>query len=275
MEDYPFILHTPEPSRLDWADEAAVSAYFSEKNPNLVLNFPQNFIEASSADVAAARSLSNACSAYDIAFIQLSSFRVFGTGYRAEGYREDELPMPSDSVGQTLLLMEQAALKCPKSILLRLPWALDLVSGSLFDRLIPRLLDNSMSGVSDHHRIHIVSAGYIVRCLIAIIHQIFCGAENWGVMHLRGAELSSEAEFADTSLRLLNSELGLQLQMPWVISGKEEGCWLPGSANILGRRCTDDFGIQFPSWRHGLKSLMRRWLHVHKLVPDMRRVERG
>ncbi|SMF44314.1 dTDP-4-dehydrorhamnose reductase [Alteromonadaceae bacterium Bs31] len=274
MEDYPYVLLAPEPDRLDWADSQAVLAYFSEKNPSLVINFNRSYLSADQSDVLAMNSLASACLEHGTPMIALSSFFVFGSAYNVSGVKEVDVPAPEDERGRLLFAAEEAALRAPKSVVLRLPWLLDLVDDCLFDRLIPHLIEDSLAPVSDHHRFYGVSSGYVIRCLIAMINQIFCGAENWGVMHLRSTDLCSEAEFVDAIVRLLNSEAGFDVQLPQVISGRESQHLLAGSANLLGRRCTDDFGIQYPSWRHGFKSLIKRWLHDRKLVPDMRKLDR-
>jgi len=273
MEDYPFVLLTPSSQSLDWEDPAAVAGYFAEKSPSLVLNFPVNYCQANSADIAAANSIALACEANTVPLIQLSSFLVFGSGYREDGVKESEQPYPDDDVGCRFLALEKSALTCGTTLVLRLPWVIDGVKGSLFERIIPPLMGTGLPPVSDHHRFHLVSSGYVIRCLIALIHQVFCGAENWGVFHLLSSDQSSEAEFVDVVLRMLHAEAGLDLTMPTVLTGKGQG-FLPGSANLLGRRCTDEFGLQFPSWRHGFKSLIKRWLHDNDLVEDQRKAPR-
>lgn len=274
MEDYPFVLLIPSSQSLDWADHAAVASYFAEKSPNVVINFPRQYCLAVEADVEAAASLAMACEANGVPLLQLSSFLVFGPEYREDGVKASEQPNPQDALGQQFLAMEKAAQLCGTSLILRLPWLIDMVEGSLFDRIIPLLMEGKLPPVSDHHRFHLVSSGYLLRCLIALIHQMFCGAENWGIFHLRSSDLSSEAEFIDVTLRMLQAEADISLIMPAVLPGRDDGCLLPGSANLLGRRCTDEFGIQFPSWRHGFKSLLKRWLHDNNLVEDKRKMQR-
>lgn len=274
MEDYPFVLLTPSSQSLDWADHIAVASYFAEKSPNLVINFPCQYCLACEADVEAAASLAMACEANSLPLIQLSSFLAFGLEYHEEGVKESDQPSPEDPVGRQIFAMEKAALSCGTVVVLRLPWLMDMVAESLFDRIIPLLMAGKLPPVSDHHRFHLVSSGYVLRCLIALIHQVFCGAENWGVFHLRSSDMSSEAEFIDVTLRMLQVEADMSLSMPVVLPGRDDGCLLPGSANLLGRRCTDEFGIQFPSWRHGFKSLLKRWLHVNNLVEDRRKIQR-
>lgn len=273
MEDYPFVLLTPSAQSLDWADARAVAGYFAEKSPSIVISFPTSCCEADSSDVAAAQSLALACEANSVPLIQLSSFLVFGSSYREEGVKESEQPYPDDDLGNLFLALEKAALSSGRSLVLRLPWVIDIVKGSLFDRIIPPLMVTGLPPVSDHHRFHLVSSGYVIRCLIALIHQIFCASENWGIFHLRSSDQSSEAEFVDVVLRMLHAEAGFELTMPAVLTGKGQG-FLPGSANVLGRRCTDEFGIQFPSWRQGFKSLIKRWLHDNNLVEDQRKAPR-
>lgn len=274
MEDYPFVLLTPSAESLDWSDEKAVGGYFDEKSPSLVVHFTESFRLATESDVAAASSLSKACTAKGVPLLQLSSFEVGGEAYRPEGFCESDTVAPDTSQGDVFVAIEKAALGCSLSLILRLPWVVDMVDGSLFDHVVPKLLDGKLEAVSDHHRLSLVSSGFVVRSLIALIHQIICGAENWGIYHLRSSDQCSEAEFVDATVRMLNSEGGLDVVMPSVKIGRDEARMLCGSANFNGRKCTDDFGIQLPSWRHGFKSLLRRWLHDHKMVPDLRKVER-
>lgn len=270
MEDHPFVLHTPGEGSLDWTDESAIAGYMSEKAPNLVVNFTHQYRVASEQDIDVARSIALACNSRGVPCIQLSSFDAFGPDYREHGAEEGPLAEAVEPFAR----LEQAALLAEKSLVLRLPWVLDSVSGCLFDVVNPGLLKDAIPGVSDHHSLTVVHSGFVIRCLVAIIQQIFCAAENWGVYNLRASDYCSEAEVVDTIVRMINSETGFSVSMPYVIAGKVSQRLLSGSANLLGRRCTDDFGIQFPSWRHGFKSQVRRWLHSHELVPDLRKSER-
>ncbi|MEY4589170.1 MAG: hypothetical protein RL497_1246, partial [Pseudomonadota bacterium] len=87
--------------------------------------------------------------------------------------------------------------------------------------------------------------------------QIACGAENWGVLHLRSAEPCFEAEFADHLVRQLKKEQWPVAHLD-VIKGPSP--WAGPLGVLAGRRLTDTFGVQMRSWRLGVKPLMQHWI---------------
>ncbi|WP_045826943.1 sugar nucleotide-binding protein [Teredinibacter turnerae] len=271
MEDHPFVLLTPSEDNLDWTDTSAITGYIREKSPNLVVNFTEQYRTASERDIDAASAIAQAAKDRALPVIQLSSFEALGPFYRDAGVGEELVEGAATSFARS----EQAAVAAEKALVLRLPWVLDSVRGCLFDEINPALLAGNLKTVSDHHDLTLVHSSYVVQCLVAITQQIFCSAENWGVFNLRASDSCSEAELVDTIIRMINSEADLDIAMPNVSAGRESERLLAGSANFLGRRCTDDFGIQFPSWRHGFKSQIKRWLHKNDLVPDLRKIKRS
>ena len=90
-----------------------------------------------------------------------------------------------------------------------------------------------------------------------MVQQIACGAENWGVMHLRSAEPCFEAEFADHLVRQLKKD-GWPAARLDVTKGP--GVYGSTMAVLAGRRLTDAFGVQMRSWRLGVKALLQRWI---------------
>lgn len=273
MEDYPFVLLTPSDENLDWENPKAVAGYVNEKSPNLVINFNAQYNRVTEQDLAVAKALASVSMARKLPFLQLSSFRVF-YAVNDDAQELPESPVVCAPEAPLCVQLENSVLASDVALVLRLPWLLDGVNGCLFDEINSKLVRGSLGPVSDFHRLTLVHSPYVIRCLIAMIQQIFCGANNWGVFHLRASDSCSEAELVDTIVRMIHNETGSETPTPNVVVGKDEGRLLAGAANLAGRRCTDEFGIQFPSWRHGFKSQIKRWLHDQGMLPDMRKVDR-
>lgn len=202
------------------------------------------------------------CKDVSLPLLHLSSYRVFGS----EQLELDETlnPEPSTTKGQQLLEQEQTVLTSSKSLVLRLPWMLRSPGDALLERVINPLLSGEALVVSEDAAGSLVSWKEVARILVAITQQVFCGAENWGVMHVHSSDMSSEAEFADAVARLLVDE-GIEHKGLSVVKGHPR--LVDQQALLMGRRCTESFGIQQKSFRIGLKGAVRECL------VDMGRVE--
>jgi dTDP-4-dehydrorhamnose reductase len=190
--------------------------------------------------------------------IHLSSFEVFAQESNNPGFLEPDQPRGFTPRALALIEAETRALE-RKSVVLRLPFLLDMQVGHWFEALMTRLTCEPWVSVSETARLDPVCVKEVCRVVIAIAQQIACGAENWGVMHLRSAEPCFEAEFADHLVRQLKKE-----QWPGPVAqldvGKTPSIWV-GPVNVLaGRRLTDTFGVQMRSWRLGVKALLQQWL---------------
>lgn len=274
MEDYPYSLIIPASDVFDWRDAAAVSSLFNEKSPSAVVQFPERSRHCSERDVERAKVLALQCQTKSIPLLLCSSFVLFGEGYQQGSALESTPPELDHDNAKRFYRCEQAALKLDHSIVLRLPWVLDEAGDCLLNHIASPLLSGQLAAASDHHKLGLVSTDFAIRSLTAMLQQIFCGAENWGVFHLHSADTCTEAEFVDATVRNINAETSLELPMPEIIAGRDEGRLLRGNAHIIGARCTDNFGIQLPTWRVGFKTIVRRWLHGRGMLPDLRRVAR-
>ncbi len=261
LEDFPYTLLCPPSDELDWTDEAQLATYFEEKYPSIVINFPWLHESAPlEGELASLNALSRCCIDSDVPLLHLSSFRVFGDAYVEASYGEDILPEPKDEIGQGFLSLERVAIQVNAHMLIRLGWLLGGGYQDLLSVLMPRLLNGDSHYVSDHNVGAPVQQWFVIKVLIAMVQQILCGAENWGVFHIRSADTCSEAEFADNLVRLLSQELGREISTPEVAAKGDDRHAFPGGAQLDGSRCTDDFGIQLPSWRTGLKTLIHNYV---------------
>lgn len=199
---------------------------------------------------------------HNFAVIHLSSYEVFAEEASFPGFLEQDHPKGTSPRAIALIEAEQRALQ-GKSVVVRLPLLLDMQSGHWFEALLTRLTNEPWVSVSETTRLDPVCIKEACRVIIAIAQQIACGAENWGVMHLRTAEPCFEAEFADHILRQMKKE---QWPVAQLDVNKAPSTWV-GSVNVLGgRRLTDAFGVQMRSWRLGVKSLLQKWMDEHRPV---------
>ncbi|MDZ7922673.1 MAG: sugar nucleotide-binding protein [Marinagarivorans sp.] len=233
---------------LNLQDSTALQAYLLEQRACTVVNamcvnrLPTNMLAA-------------ACTLIQTPLLHLSSYRVFGAHQKM--LDEDVMPSPDDDEGRWLLSLEQSVLTAPQAIVLRLPWLLVGASESLLVRVCESLLSSQPTLVSEECSGYVVVQDDVARFVVAMIQQIIVGAENWGVFHLRSSDTCSEAEFTDAIARLLKAE-GWQDVAFSTYKGTSDV--MPKSGMLQGRRCTDAFGIQFRSFRLGLKVSLQNYL---------------
>ena len=249
-----------EPAKFSLA--SAWTDFLVREQATIVVNlqFPVTEEEAE-VSLPIALALAQACANINLPVIQLSSFRVFGEAYLDKGWGEVDAPNPSDSFGKLLLRREHGATLAAKHIVLRLSWLLNAFDENLLDATASQLMTGEAHMiVSDHRYGRPVSAAYVANTVFALIQQMLSDAQNWGIFNVHSSDLCSEAEFCDYVLRILSAELDQEFCAPEVASKGDKRSITLGSANLQGRRITDSFGIQLPSWRSGFKALVKKWL---------------
>lgn len=264
LEDYPYcLLDAQVLGDVKSADEWFT--FFEEEELSVCLNLcsPTSTAEAD-AGLGAFTVLAEACRAKGIPLIQISSYRVYGESYLNVSPEEKDFPDPEDDFGKGLVLLEQAAARVEKHITLRLSWLLD-GKCSLFEGTVKDVIECKPLIASDHKFGRPVSVSFVSLTIVALIQQVLSGAENWGIFHLHSSDLCSEAEFCDHLNRFLSTELDKDLDMPEIATKGDERCIFVGSANIQGRRITNDFGVQLPSWRSGFRRLLKTWIDQKQL----------
>jgi dTDP-4-dehydrorhamnose reductase len=284
FEDSPVVLLCPGSAELDWSVSASVSAYIAAKSPSVVVNYSllpvlESIQNKSQSDDLQPRQhtslfsitpcadellgveyVAAACQNAGLVLIHISSYRAFGEDTAIEKLTDGATPSPCNELGVYLLALEQAVSCVEHHVILRPSWMLSGEIENLLDHMIPSLLNGQPFVVSDHNYGNPLQSKFVVRAVAAVIQQVLCGAENWGVYHLHSSDTCSEAEFCDNLVRLLKAELGTEIEMPGVAAKNDSRKLMSPNANLQGRRCTDDFGIQLPSWRNGLKKLVRTHL---------------
>lgn len=266
LEDTAYSLTKANPDT-DWQSAESIDAGFGKRPPKAVIHFlPQGLAGLKKRHETALFALAQACSKRKIPLLHVSSYRVYGEEYVEKGWREGDNPEPADSLGKKLLSLEKGLLELHnKLIILRPGWILEGKSG-LLDRFLPPMLEGKSLVVSDHRYGSPLPRRFVVRALFAMIQQTLCGANNWGVFNIHSSDKCSEAEFADQLFRLLVNEFKLDVVPPTVAGADDERYFVEGCAHLLGRRCTANFGIQFPTWRSGFARVVKTWLDEARAI---------
>lgn len=258
LEDTAYTLVQGKPET-DWSDAQSVDTGFGKRPPKAVINYLPHDLLLNDRHFSEFAALVKVCAQRRIPLLQVSSYRVYGKAWNEKGWRESDTAEPDDELGQKLLEFEGLLAAHERHVILRPGWVLE-GAGGILDRFVPPLLYKQELVVSDHRFGSPISRSFIVRALFAMIQQILCGAENWGVFNLHSSDKCSEAEFADLLYRLLMNEFKLEVRMPTVAGPKDERYLIEGCAHLLGRRCTANFGIQLPTWRSGFARVVKAWL---------------
>lgn len=246
-------------------NESELTAYWMAEKINFIVyaGFSLNF------NAVRLQALTQSCAARDIPLIHVSSYQVFDAqqGSVEEGVK----PEPNEPLSLSLLAAENIILGGARNMVLRMPWTLMSCSAALedeglLDRACKALLGTSELQVSDEVAGFVMSWPEVARAVTAMIQQVLCGAENWGVFHIRSSDSCSEAEFADAVARLLKSE---GFSVANVVAVKGGGYLMQRSALLGGRRSVDDFGIQQRSFRVGLKGAVQRWVKLSGYIPAL------
>ncbi len=245
------------PEGIAWDDIDAVKTYIKMHSACAVVN---GSLRDSSEEQVAVANIAAACSERDIPFLHFSSYRVFGAASDQGPLDESRMPEPADDYGRHLLALESKAATVRKHLILRVSWVFGGDVENICATLIPQLLRGAPVYVSDHDFGCPVSLPYVAGVVRALMQQILCGADNWGVFHLRSSDRCSEAEFCDVVVRILSGELGYDVSMPSVAPQGDSRRLLQGSAELSGDRITRNFGIQRASWRKRLKVIVQNYV---------------
>jgi dTDP-4-dehydrorhamnose reductase len=205
------------------------------------------------------RLITQYCSAKNIPVIHVSSYLVFGAD-KKNVHNEKDQPLHQESVNNPWLDAEEMVVsQIEKYIILRTSWLIASQGNNPLTRLLSAFLDGAQVQVHRGLRGAPTSIDDFARVIAAVVKQILCNADNWGVMHYCSSDHCSEEEFAEQVLQyliqyqLLTAEPSLQL-----VDGDEEEQL---SSAILGcRRLRDGFGVQARSWRPNLLLLIKDWL---------------
>lgn len=269
LEREPFRLLTPDSRTLNWADEVAVAAYFAAERPDVVLNcrgWEEAYFPGGQALlVETARQLAHACQQNNVPLVHFSSYSVFGADPKGT-HSEKDVPKPKSETGAAFVAAEQwISTQLQRFVILRLSWVIGAYGDNHLTRLLSGFLAGASVTVNRRLRGAPTALSDAARVAVAIVKQISCGAENWGVMHYCSGDACSEDEFADQVLQLLIQQQLLTAEPSLTLIDSELDDE-PLSAILGCRHARDYFGIQARSWRPSLLPLVKQWLHNREQI---------
>ena len=251
---------------IHWEDAAAARAYLLQHKPDIVINtlaweeIPSPEQQALLPIVAA--NIATACASLGVPLIHFSSYQVFGVDNKSS-HSEKDIPAPVSATGQAFFAAEQAVEhSAAKFIILRLGWIIGSIGDNHLTRLLTAIQQQQPITLNSRLRGAPTLLSDAVRVCVALVKQIACGADNWGVMHYCSGDALNEAEFGEQLVQLLAQQQLLKQDANFTLVDTSPLAE-PSSAVLGCRRIRDAFGVQARPWRPSLLPLVKQWIHTH------------
>ena len=156
--------------------------------------FPQDTLPATLALLA------QACERAAVPLIQLSSCQVFD-GLEGGRYRETDKLGSATALAQQLTHMEAVVqADCSRHILLRVGPLFSTAGKDLLVDLLNAFKRGETQRLSSRGKSCPLHAEDLARVISAIIDQLDCGCESWGIYHYCSSDPVSSYQFAETVL---------------------------------------------------------------------------
>jgi len=253
-------LFAPEWWSLDWKQT------LTEVAPNFVvsLTFPGR------TDAAALTKrlrkglaqLADVCGENEIPLLHLSSVRVFD-GDKNAPYQEGDAEAPFDELGALCLQLEEiVATHAKQFVILRTASIFSHTGDNLLTQTIrlaeqgrTLVFDPSLSGCP-------TGANDVARVIIAILLQLHCGADSWGVYHYTSSDVTTGYQFAEAVLAIASQfdrELNLdQVKLEERAVDDPDHLQLD-PVQVSCQKLLNTFGIKQRPWRSQLTSVVRNY----------------
>jgi len=254
--------------KIQWEDAFSVREFLAQHKPDVVINtlaWEESPSEAQQALLpVVAGNIANACAALGVPLVHFSSYQVFGVDNK-NSHSEKDIPAPINAVGQAFFAAEQAIEhSSAKFIILRLGWIIGSIGDNHLTRLLTAIQTQQPIILNSRLRGAPTLLSDVVRVCIALVKQIACGSENWGVMHYCSGDSLNEAEFGEQLVQLLAQQQLLHQDANFTLIDTAPTNE-PMSAVLGCRRIRDAFGIQARPWRPSLLPLVKQWFHNKSL----------
>jgi len=254
--------------KIQWEDAFSVREFVAQHKPDVVINtlaWEESPSEAQQALLpVVAGNIANACAALGVPLVHFSSYQVFGVDNK-NSHSEKDIPAPINAVGQAFFAAEQAIEhSSAKFIILRLGWIIGSIGDNHLTRLLTAIQTQQPIILNSRLRGAPTLLSDVVRVCIALVKQIACGSENWGVMHYCSGDSLNEAEFGEQLVQLLAQQQLLHQDANFTLIDTAPTNE-PMSAVLGCRRIRDAFGIQARPWRPSLLPLVKQWFHNKSL----------
>lgn len=251
---------------IHWEDALAAREYLALHKPDVVIN-TLAWEESPSAEQQLlmpilAANIATACASVGVPLIHFSSYQVFGADNKTS-HSEKDIPSPLNAVGRAFFAAEQAIEhSAAQFIILRLGWIIGSIGDNHLTRLLTAIQNQQPITLNTRLRGTPTVLSDAVRVCVALVKQIVCGADNWGVMHYCSGDALNEAEFGEQLVQLLAQHQLLNQDANFTLIDTAPADE-PASAVLGCRRVRDAFGVQARSWRPSLLPLVKQWLHAH------------
>jgi dTDP-4-dehydrorhamnose reductase len=191
--------------------------------------------------------------------LQLSDCQVF-SGQQAVAYRESDEPDAQSAYGALRWAGERAVIDtCPRHLVLRTGELFSSIGDNVLTRLLKKWRAGDVALVSARYRFCPTPVRDAARVIVALLQQLSCGIEPWGVYHYCGTDIVSYYDFSRLIKQIVESQPELNLTM----NTKEMADNLsPLSWALDCSKIRNTFGIKQHPWRAGLTGAVRRALTV-------------
>jgi len=257
-------VQAPSRSELDITDVAAVSTWFDQFRPDLVINCAafhnvdiceREPAQSFNVNVTAVKQLAELCAQGIAKFVHLSTNYVFD-GRSEEAYDEDACPAPEGIYAISKLAGEYAALTyAPGALVARTGGLYGLhgsqsKGGNFVTRMLARARQQGSLKMVADQRLSPTFTAHLAEGLVeAIEHDVA------GVVHLTCSGECSWYEFTEAIMDIAGIEVPIE---PVSTSVPPGGARRPLNG-VLTRRRTDACGLTpLPHWRDSLSQYMTR-----------------
>ena len=195
------------------------------------------------------------------AVIFLSSFMVFD-GTKKNPYISANSGQPLNVHGHTKVAAENYFLeKHPKTIVIRLGWLLDACSDSWLGHLIDRLLKGEVLEGYKNVNLSPTAVEDVARVIAAVLKQLECKIEVWGLYHYGGTEPVSHEKLVRAIQYQVIGQEAPEVQIVAVnFIAEESSVELPKNGVLGCIKLRNTFGIKQLPWKRYLPSLVERRL---------------
>ena len=229
----------------------------------------QNPADAQKMNVHSCLLISDYARKCDAPLILVSSFMIFD-GAKKNPYISANSGQPLNVYGRTKMDAEASLIEnYPRSLLIRLGWLLDADRNSWLGKLLRQLLKGETVVGYTNVKMSPTPVDDVARVIDAILKQLNCGIDVWGIYHYAGTEPVTH----EVLLRTIHYQAkGQDLLESQIVSDKYQ----PDNSQIkLPLNCVlgciklrNTFGIKQLPWRRYLPTLIEQQLKNQSTFSD-------
>ncbi|MBK8973846.1 MAG: sugar nucleotide-binding protein [Hahellaceae bacterium] len=194
-----------------------------------------------------------------IPLVFLSSHLVFDGGKKNPYIAANPLH-PLNVYGRSKALAERRLFdRHSHALVLRLGWMLDLEADGWLDQQVRDVREGVALLASPSHMVSPTCVYDVANVVLAMVRQVLCQIEVWGIFHYGGSEPVSHAELVMTIGKALSSYLpGCDAQYEVCETGRSPipSVMLPANGVLGCIKLRNTFGIKQKAWRQALPVLL-------------------